>query len=450
MRERSQYGVQPVEDRSRCPPLLPRQLADRAEPGQPGTSALEPLLLRQLVGDDLRDEDGPEELAEVAVDRSPQIAGADLSWLEADDGAELSLDLRPVGLVHPRLDDGDGGVLRPGGLVDPPGVARQGVRGGHRPRDRSALVHGRPCPQQVAQVDRVRRPELGHPRGDHRRERAELAAGLERRRQRPTAGDGGVVAETGQDGGVLRGRTLQPLLAERPRPADRTAVQRPAHRQHLGAGHDAERLELVAVARRVEAEAAGDEAVVVRLLPAVADGQLAVDELPGQLVEDEEAVLGAEHPVSARVVAERRARPEVQLRQAAVEEADGVGEVLALAVGVEDRRDLPVRGADATSSREWSCAPPQARARRVARSMTCAVGLRGGVARRGASRGCAERGHRPLSLTRFAVTWMQNSSLVSRRQPTTIPSALHAARLEVALDQVAQPVGRVAVLRRLP
>ena len=143
-----------------------------------------------------------------------------------------------------------------GGLVDPPDVARQGVRRGHRPGDRAALQHGRGRPQQVAQADRVRRPELGHPGRHHRRERAELPAGLERRRQRPAVRHGRVVAQPGQDGGVLRGRPLQPALAEGPRPPDRTTVQRPPHRQHLGAGRDAERLELVAVARRVEAEPA--------------------------------------------------------------------------------------------------------------------------------------------------------------------------------------------------
>ena len=66
----------------------------------------------------------------------------------------------------------------------------------------------------------------------------------------------------------------RPALAQRPRPADRAPVQRPPHRQHLGAGRDAERLELVAVARRVEAEPHGDHAPVVRPLPAVADVQL--------------------------------------------------------------------------------------------------------------------------------------------------------------------------------
>ena len=60
--------------------------------------------------------------------------------------------------------------------------------------------------------------------------------------------------------------------------------------------------------------------------------------------------------------------------------------------------------------------------RRLARSMTWAVTFRGGGSRR-ASRGCAVRGHRSLSLTRLAVTWMAKTSCVSRLQPTTIPSA---------------------------
>ena len=168
---------------------------------------------------------------------------------------------------------------------------------------------------------------------------------------------------------------------------------------------------------------------------------------PGQLVEDPAAVARAELPVGARVVTERRSRPEVQLGQVAVVEADGVGEVVALAVGVEDRGDLPVRDAVRGCSREWSWGTPLSPgpAERRGRS-PWRLGAAGGWPAAGPPGAAPTRGHRALSLTRLACTWMRNSSLVSRRQPTTIPSARRPLGLEEAPDEVAQPLGRVAVL----
>ena len=55
--------------------------------------------------------------------------------------------------------------------------------------------------------------------------------------------------------------------------------------------------------------------------------------------------------------------------------------------------------------------------------MTWAVGVRDGKGFRRVSRDCVDRGHRSFSVTRFAPTWIANSSWVSRRQPTTIPVA---------------------------
>ena len=253
---------------------------------------------------------------EGASESPGNLLGSRFAGLETDRRRDLDQPRRPIALLGARLHDRRGGVLSELDLFNPSDVPGDRAGDRRRPRQGTAQLHRRRCPIEVAQRDRVCGPELGDPRRHHRRERAELPARHELRGQLPARRNGDRVAETREDRGVLRGRPLQAPLGQWPRSSHRTAVQRPPHRQHEGAGRDAERLELVAVARWVEAEAAGDQAVVVRALPAVTDVQLTVDQLPGQLVEDTAAVLRAEHPVGARVVAERGSRPEVQLRQA--------------------------------------------------------------------------------------------------------------------------------------
>ena len=158
------------------------------------------------------------------------------------------------------------------------------------------------------------------------------------------------------DGGVLGGGPLEPAFggeAGDGATGGRCSDHRTGSTRAPGAMPSA--WQLFAVTWRVQTELCGDQAAVERVLPRVVDVEPLSRSRQATSVRMPAAVHRAEFPVDARVVAERRPRPEVQLRQTAVEEADRVGEV---ATRRRQGRRPPgpaSRGCGRLVPRQWSC-----------------------------------------------------------------------------------------------
>ena len=227
-----------------------------------------------------------------------------------------------------------------------PRGACQGASDGGRPHQ---VAHRREREDRLDPTCEIAcRPQLSRSRQHDRCPWPEPALDVEvgDRWQVPTVGRRGAPGrQRPHEAGVLVERGLQVLRRERRQGADGLTLEGPRQRKHLCVGCDPQSLEGVTVARRLDLEGDGREPLIELPHQCRTGTQPTVDQLEGQLVEDQSPVTVREGPVVARIMTVGGARPQVQLGKAAVMQPDRVGEVLTPHLRVEDSLDHPGRRA---------------------------------------------------------------------------------------------------------